>query len=101
MSKFKNWLITKLLQKDRLVCVPEDWQKDYVHMAGQIVQKDKTLALIITEYNSLLKDYFGKCSIEELHSQLDSCEATYTPETTQEELSNLAYEEFKMAIEKE
>ena len=70
MGKFKNWLITKLLEKDKLVCVPQSWQKDYVRLAGDKVQNKQIIASLITEYNGLLRDYFNKCTIEELTEEL-------------------------------
>lgn len=99
MGKFKNWLITKLLEKDKLVCVPVSWQKDYVRLAGDKVQNKQIIASLITEYNGLLKDYFDKCSIEELREELSHKEEPIKEDATKEELVELAYEEFRMTIE--
>ena len=99
MGKFKNWLITKLLEKDKLVCVPQSWQKDYVRLAGDKVQNKQIIASLMTEYNGLLKDYFDKCTIEELKEELSHLKETIKDDATKEELVELAYEEFRMTIE--
>ena len=99
MGKFKNWLITKLLEKDKLVCVPQSWQKDYVRLAGDKVQNKQIIASLITEYNGLLRDYFNKCTAEELTEELSHLEEKIKPDATKEELVELAYEEFRMTVE--
>lgn len=99
MGKIKNWLITKLLEKDKLVCVPQSWQKDYVRLAGDKVQNKQIIASLITEYNGLLRDYFNKCTIEELTEELSHLAEKIKPDATKEELVELAYEEFRMTVE--
>lgn len=100
MQSFKNWLITALLKKDKLVAVPESWQKDYVRMAGDEANKRRAISAMINEYNNLLKDYFNKCSVKELQEELSEANITFKSTATKQELADLAYQEFRMAIEK-
>jgi len=100
MQKFKNWLITALLKKDKLVAVPLTWQTEYVQLAGEKVNNKKVIATLITEYNNLLKDYFDKCSIKELQDTLADGDVKYKTSMSKQELSDLAYKEFRMTIEK-
>ena len=51
MQRFKNWLITVLLKKDKLVAVPESWQTEYVQLAGDKVRNKQNIAMLINEYN--------------------------------------------------
>ena len=51
MQRFKNWLITILLKKDKLVAVPESWQTEYVQLAGDKVRNKQNIAMLINEYN--------------------------------------------------
>ena len=66
MQKFKNWLISALLRKDKLVAVPTSWQTEYVKLAGDSVRNKQTIGTLISEYNKLLQDFFNKCSVKEL-----------------------------------
>lgn len=100
MQKFKNWLITALLRKDRLVAVPQDWQTEYVKLAGDKVRNKGTIAAIMNEYNQLLKDYFEKCSVKELQDELKDTEVQVKSTMTKAELVDLAYQEFRMTIER-
>lgn len=98
--RIKNWLITKLLEKDKLVCVPQSWQNDYVKLAAEKVHNKEVIAMLVTEYNGLLQDYYNKLSKEELKTELAECELDLT-DKTQAELATIAYEEFRMTIEKD
>ena len=70
MRTFKNWLITDLLKKDKLVAVPEKWQVDYVKTASNNVKNTQAIVSLIKEYNELI-GVFG-CDSEIITSdQLD------------------------------
>lgn len=101
MQRFKNWLITVLLKKDKLVAVPQSWQTDYVKLAGDKVKRNGTIAMLVTEYNNLLKDFFNKCTIKELHAELADSDAKVKAGMSKEELVELAYNEFRMTVEKD
>lgn len=100
MQHFKNWLIDALLKKDKLVAVPVSWQEDYVKMAGNQVKQKTAIAAVITEFNNLLKDYFEKCSVKDLQEELTGAEISFKSNMSKAELVELAYNEFKMTIEK-
>ena len=100
MQKLKNKLITFLLRKDKLVAVPLTWQEDYVRLAADAVKNKAAMATIITEYNNLLQDFFNKNSIKELQDLLTNEEIDYKTTMSKKELADLAYQEFKMTIEK-
>lgn len=100
MQRFKNWLITALLKKDKLVAVPQSWQTDYVKLAGDKVKRNATIATLVTEYNNLLKDYFNKCSIKELYAELADSDTKVKTGLPKEELVELAYNEFRMTVER-
>lgn len=99
MQKFKNWLIDRLLKKDKLVAVPEDWQVDYVKTASANVKNKGVITTIITEYNNLLKDYFEKCSAKELTNMLLEEKVQFKAGTPKAELVELAMKEFRMSYE--
>jgi hypothetical protein len=101
MQRFKNWLITALLKKDKLVAVPQSWQTDYVKLAGDKVKRNGTIAMLVTEYNNLLKDFFNKCTIKELHTELADSDVKVKAGMSKEELVELAYNEFRMTVEKD
>lgn len=101
MQKFKNWLITKLTAKDKLVCVPEGWQREYVKLAGDSLKNKGTIAMLITEYNQLLKEYYDKCTIKDIQEELTEGGVKFKVSAPKEELAKLAYEEFKMVVEKD
>ena len=88
MQRFKNWLITVLLKKDKLVAVPQSWQTDYVKLAGDKVKKNGTIAMLVTEYNNLL------------HAELADSDAKVKAGMSKEELVELAYNEFRMTVER-
>lgn len=100
MDKIKNWLITKLLSKDKLVAVPENWQKDYVKMAADKVKNSAAIATIINEYNSLLKDYYEECSLKKLIGLMEENGLPYKTTLSKKDMINSLYEEFKMTYEK-
>jgi len=101
MQKFKNWLIDALLKKDKLVAVPTSWQTEYVKLAGNAVRSKETIATLITEYNKVLKDFFDKCSVKELQETLADGEVKFKTNMSKQELSDLAYKEFRMTIERD
>lgn len=101
MQRFKNWLITALLRKDKLVAVPESWQTEYVKLAGDKNRNQGIIATVITEYNQLLKDYFNKCSVQELKEELKDTDVQVKSTMSKSELVELAYEEFRMTIQKD
>lgn len=98
MRTFKNWLITTLLKKDKLVAVPEKWQVDYVKTASNNVKNTQAIISLIKEYNELLLDYFKKCSIKELKEIIT--ETNIKGITSKEQLVQIAYEESKMTYER-
>ena len=100
MNKVKNWILTTLAKSDKLICVPEDWQKDYIKLAAEQVENGKTMQILIKEYNSLLRDYHSKCSIKELRELLSDCNVATNTTMSKEDLVNLATKEFGMSYEK-
>jgi predicted nucleic acid-binding Zn-ribbon protein len=101
MQKFKNWLISALLKKDKLVAVPTSWQTEYVKLAGDKVRNNQTIGTLVTEYNKLLQDFFNKCSVKELQEQLADGEVKFKTSMSKQELADLAYKEFRMTIERD
>lgn len=98
MRTFKNWLITALLKKDKLVAVPEKWQVDYVKTASNNVKNTQAIVSLIKEYNELLLDYFKKCSVKELKEIIT--DTNIKGITSKEQLVQIAYEESKMTYER-
>ena len=98
MRTFKNWLITVLLKKDKLVAVPEKWQVDYVKTASNNVKNTQAIISLIKEYNELLLDYFKKCSVKELKEIIT--DTNIKGITSKEQLVQIAYEESKMTYER-
>ena len=98
MRTFKNWLITVLLKKDKLVAVPEKWQVDYVKTASNNVKNTQAIISLIKEYNELLLDYFKKCSVKELKETIT--DTNIKGITSKEQLVQIAYEESKMTYER-
>ena len=101
MQKFKNWLISALLKKDKLVAVPTSWQTEYVKLAGDSVRNKQTIGTLVTEYNKLLQDFFNKCSVKELQETLADGEVKFKTSMSKQELADLAYKEFRMTIERD
>ena len=100
MRKFKNWLIDTLLKTDDLVAVPTKWQKEYVELAAKTVKNKATIAELMNEYNDLLKDYFKKCSNKELTEILKADGIAFKSTANKDDLVLLAYNEYKMSLEK-
>ena len=100
MQRFKNWLITALLRKDRLVAVPQSWQTEYVQLAGEKVRNRQAIAELITSYNELLKDYFKQCSVKEIQEELAEGKIKFKTTMSKDELVDLAYNEFRMTVER-
>ena len=100
MQRFKNWLITALLKKDKLVAVPQAWQTEYVKLAGDKVRLGQTLASVITAYNELLEDNLKRCPISELKSMLKDADIDIPKQATKESLMALAFDAYKMRKEK-
>ena len=98
MTKFRNWLITLLLKKDKLVAVPEKWQEDYVKLASNNVKNTQAILSLMKEYNELLLDYFNKCSVKELKEMIT--DTNIKGMNSKEQLVQVAYEESKMVYEK-
>ena len=98
MRTFKNWLITALLKKDKLVAVPEKWQVDYVKTASNNVKNTQAIVSLIKEYNELLLDYFKKCSVKELKETIT--DTNIKGITSKQQLVQIAYEESKMTYER-
>lgn len=101
MQKFKNWLISRLLKKDKLVAVPESWQVDYVKLAAAKVKNGTALQAIMLEYNELLQDYYAKCSTKELSQMCKDAEIKVKATASKEVMANMLYQEFRMTYEKE
>ena len=101
MKKFRSWLIDKLLKHDGMVAVPEEWQKEYVKLAGDKVRSGQTIAEIIKEYNKLLEDYFNKCNMKELKAMIkDAGIDNITADSDKDALVMIAVNEYKMKKEK-
>ena len=101
MKKFRSWLIDKLLKHDGMVAVPEEWQKEYVKLAGDKVRSGQTIAEIIKEYNKLLEDYFNKCNMKELKGLIKDAGVTnITADSDKDALVIVALNEYKMKKEK-
>ena len=98
MTKLRNWLITLLLKKDKLVAIPEKWQEDYVKLASNNVKNTQAILSLMKEYNELLLDYFNKCSVKELKEMIT--DTNIKGMNSKEQLAQVAYEESKMVYEK-
>ena len=70
-------------------------------MASNELKNKGVIASLITEYNGLLKDYYEKCSVKDLQEELRGGEVQFKASAPKEELAQLAYEEFKMTVEKD
>lgn len=100
MQRFKNWLITVLLRRDKLVAVPQSWQTEYVQLAGEKVRNRQAIGELITSYNELLKDYFKQCSVKEIQEELAEGKIKFKTTMSKDELVELAYNEFRMTVER-
>jgi hypothetical protein len=88
-------------RRNGMVYVPESWQVEYVKLAGDKVRNGQTTAMIVREYNELLKDFYNKCSIKELKDLLKDAELKIDKDLDKDGLVNLAYNEYKMVIKKD
>lgn len=101
MNKFKEKLVNKWLEKDGLVCVPASWQTEYVKLAGDKIRSASNVALVVDEYNKLLKQYYEKISMKELKDELKAAGITKIPKNIgRDELVNMCYNEYYMEIKK-
>jgi len=101
MQRFRNWLISRLLRKDKLVAVPLSWQNEYVKLIKETNIQTEAITTLINEYNQLLEDFYGKCTIEELRNILTQEQIHFKTTTPKQELIKLAYDEFKMTVAKD
>ena len=93
-------LIDKLLTKEELVAVPQDWQKEYVKLAGDKIRNGKTIDQLVREYNLLLKDYYDKHSVRELRIRLKEDGIKVPTNAPKEELVEALVHEYQMVFEK-
>lgn len=101
MRKLRTWIVEKLLKHDGMVAVPEEWQKEYVKLAGDKVRNGQTIAEIMKEYNSLLEDYLNKCNMKELKGMIKDAGITnITADSDKDALVRIALNEYKMKKEK-
>ena len=101
MKKFRTWLIEKLLKLDGMIAVPEEWQKEYVKLAGDKVRNGQTIAELMKEYNKLLEDYLNKCNMKELKAMIKDAGITnITADSDKDALVMIALNEYKMKKEK-
>lgn len=95
-------LINSMLRHEGLVAVPEEWQTEYVKLAGEKVRNKQAIVEIVKEYNSLLHDYYEKYSIKDLKDLIkDSNIKEPISQLSKDELVELAYNEYKMSFKKE
>ena len=97
--KLKDKLLNWLLAKDELVCVPADWQKEYVKLAADKVRNGQVIDTIMEEYNTLLTDYLKKCSIKELKDMIKDAGCRVPPSADKDSLLAIAHNEYKMIKE--
>ena len=101
MKKMRAWLVEKLLKHDGMIAVPEEWQKEYVKLAGDKVRSGQTIAEIMKEYNKLLEDYLNKCNMKELKAMIKDAGITnITADSDKDALVIVALNEYKMKKEK-
>ena len=101
MKKFRTWLVESLLKRDGMIAVPEEWQKEYVKLAGDKVRNGQTIAELMREYNELLEDYLNKCNMKELKGMIkDAGIDNITADSDKDALVRVALNEYKMKKEK-
>lgn len=99
--KLKERLLDYLLKKDKLVAVPEEWQTEYVKLAGDKVRNGQTIAELMKAYNELLEDYLNKCNMKELKGMIkDAGIDNITADSDKDALVAVALHEYKMKKEK-
>ena len=99
--KLLDRLCNNYARRNGMVFVPESWQTEYVKLAGDKVRNGQTMAMIVREYNELLKDYYNKCSIKELKELLKDAELKIEKDLDKDALVSLALNEYKMTIKKD
>lgn len=98
--KLRERLLNHLLDRDNLVAVPIEWQKEYVKLAGDKVRNGQTIAELMKEYNSLLEDYLNKCTMKELKAMIkDAGINNITADSDKDALVSVAFNEYKMKKE--
>ena len=94
--KLRERLLNHLLDRDNLVAVPIEWQKEYVKLAGDKVRNGQTIAELMKEYNSLLEDYLNKCTMKELKAMIkDAGINNITADSDKDALVSVAFNEYK------
>ena len=94
--KLRERLLNYLLDRDNLVAVPIEWQKEYVKLAGDKVRNGQTIAELMKEYNSLLEDYLNKCTMKELKAMIkDAGINNITADSDKDALVSVAFNEYK------
>lgn len=100
--KLRQRILNNMLERDGLVAVPKEWQKEYVKLAGEKVNNFKTIDVLVDEYNSLLKDYYSKCSIKDLKDALKDADIDKPiTKLSKDELIEEAVKEYKMYHKKD
>lgn len=98
--KLRERLLNHLLDRDNLVAVPIEWQKEYVKLAGDKVRNGQAIAELMKEYNSLLEDYLNKCTMKELKAMIkDAGINNITADSDKDALVSVAFNEYKMKKE--
>lgn len=100
--KLRRRIINNLLKHEKLVAVPEDWQKEYVKLAGDKIRHGQLIQKLMKEYNDLLQDYFSGLSKKDLKDSLKSAGLTgKLDQLDKEELIDLCFKEYKMTWKKD
>lgn len=98
--KLRERLLNHLLDRDNLVAVPVEWQKEYVKLAADKVRNGQAIAELMKEYNSLLEDYLNKCTMKELKAMIkDAGINNITADSDKDALVSVAFNEYKMKKE--
>lgn len=98
--KLRERLLNHLLDRDNLVAVPVEWQKEYVKLAADKVRSGQAIAELMKEYNSLLEDYLNKCNMKELKAMIKDAGITnITADSDKDALVSIAFHEYKMKKE--
>lgn len=101
MQKLRDKILEHLLKHSGLVAVPEEWQKEYVKLAGDKVRSGQAIAELMKEYNQLLEDYLNKCNMKELKAMIkDAGIDNITADSDKDALVRIALNEYKIKREK-
>lgn len=101
MQKLRDKILEHLLKHSGLVAVPEEWQKEYVKLAGDKVRSGQAIAELMKEYNQLLEDYLNKCNMKELKAMIkDAGIDNITADSDKDALVRIALNEYKIRREK-